>query len=340
MQIFKYAKVVVLAPAVGSALIGIAGMLICAVLIFGRGQAGHRALNDTGHDPASFKFLLQGSLAHAPAGPTAAASKTQPGAAERPSRPGELSRIKEQRSGDSARKQADVRLNFTSPISGSQLAFLNVYAGRPANDADGKHSVKTLVSMVVPYTPYHFGVDFPLPQVLNTLLLNEPQPIEIRDGRYAMMSGARNAIQRRAGLLWVDMREGFSLGAIYFEPANGEPSPTLTIFSRQLDRRTVRMSQLPRAFVEDLSRWAAREGVPSITTRYFIGASGDKYVLAHDENYCAGAEGMRAAFPKSVCKKMNAQAALIDMTATRFMEQTHNASNATMHMIASTGRVE
>jgi citrate synthase len=136
------------------------------------------------------------------------------------------------------------------------------------------------------------------------------------------------------------MRQGFALGGIFFDPSNGEPSPTLTIFPRQLDRRSVRMSQLPRAFAEDLSRWAATAGIPPITTRYFIGASGEKTVLAHDEDFCARKNGEAVSAVKGLCREMNAQAALLDITATRFMERAHNASNATIKMIASTGRVE
>jgi hypothetical protein len=342
VPIFKYAKVLILAPAIGSAAIGIVGLLVLGgVLIAGRGHLGNRA---PGERPVSTGLISRGlpTNSHAELAPGAdiAVSNTQLLAPGQRSKAGELSNIKNQRAGNAPRRQADSGLYFTSSISRSQFAFLKDYAGRAASDADGKQKVRMLVGVVAPYTPYHFGTDFPLPQVLSTLLLNEPQPIEIRDARYAMMSGIRNAIHKRAGFLWVDMREGFALGAIYFDPSNGEPSPTVTIFSRQLDRKTVRMSHLPRAFVEDLSRWAALEELPPITTRYFIGASGDKYVLKHEENFCEHSEGVATPSPKGVCEKMNAQAAIIDMTATRFLEQTHNASNATIKMIASTGQVK
>ena len=318
MAILKYAKVLVLAPAIGSALIGIAGLVLGMVLIAGHHHSSNPAMGQ--------KSALIGIAS--PRTTTGELPQTNP-----------QSHIQvrpiEKPSVNPPAKQMEARLNFTKLITNTQLAFLNDYAGRAVDNADGKQKVKTLVGMVAPYTPYHYGADFPLPQVISTLLLNEPQPIEIRDGRYAILSGFRNAIHNRRVLLWIDMRERVALGAIFFDPSNGEPSPTLTIFSEQLDLRSVRMSQLPRAFAEDLRRWAANAGLPAVTTRYFIGATGEKTVLAHDENFCARTEGQVGLPDKSVCREMNAKAALIDMTATRFMEQTHNASNATVRMIAS-----
>ncbi len=318
MAILKYAKVLVLAPAIGSALIGIAGLIFGVVLIAGHHLSSNLTVGRTSA-PAGI------SSQHSTIGEL---SQTDP-QSHIQTRPVERSSV------NLPAKQIEARPNFTKLIASTQLAFLNDYAGRAVDNADGKQKVKTLVGMVAPYTPYHYGVDFPLPQVISTLLLNEPQPIEIRDGRYAIITGVRNAIHSRRGLLWIDMRKGIALGAIFFDPSNGEPSPTLTIFSEQLDRRSVRMSQFPGAFTEDLQRWAATAGIPPVTTRYFIGATGEKTVLAHDENFCARTQGQAGLPDKSVCREMNAKAALIDTTATRFMEQTHNASNATVRMIAS-----
>lgn len=39
---------------------------------------------------------------------------------------------------------------------------------------------------------------------------------------------------RGRGFLWFDLDEGIVLGGFYFTPTNGEPTPTLTVFSRQL----------------------------------------------------------------------------------------------------------
>jgi hypothetical protein len=343
VAIFKYAKVLVLAPAIGSALIGIAGLVFGVVLIVGR---DHSADQIAGLKAASIPAIPRSLRPLSALGSTqkanVAKSPIQPEAAVQHSTDGRLLRTHpvENQTTNRHEKQTEARLDFGRSIEGSALTFLKDYAGRAVDDVDGKRHVKTLVSMVAPYTPYHFGADFPLPQVLDVVMLTVPEPIEIREGRYAMISGSRGPNHRGRGFLWVDMREGFALGGIFFDPSDGEPSPTLTIFSKQMDRRSVRISQLPRAFTQDLSRWSATAGIPQITTRYFIGTSGEKFVLTHDENYCVRSADVNAPAPKGECEKMNAQAALIDMTAARFMVQTHNASNATVRMIASTGQVE
>jgi hypothetical protein len=149
VPILKYAKVVVLAPAVGSALIGIAGLLFCAVLIFVRGQAGHPSPDPVSQDPASIRHLLQGVPAHSPAiaalGVPATAGKNKPGVAAQRSNAGELFRIQDQGTGSTSRKQADARLNFTSSIGDGQLTFLSEYRGRAINDPEAKKKVKSLV---------------------------------------------------------------------------------------------------------------------------------------------------------------------------------------------------
>lgn len=67
--------------------------------------------------------------------------------------------------------------------------------------------------------------------------------------------------------MWFDMKEGIGLGGIYFKPVNGEPTPTLAIFSWQLRDKSLSMSQLPPEFAQDLSQWemvaAARDGALS-----------------------------------------------------------------------------
>jgi hypothetical protein len=95
------------------------------------------------------------------------------------------------------------------------------------------------------------------------------------------------------------------------------------------------MSQFPSAFVQDLTRWASLEGVPPVTTRYFINASSKKVVLAHDEDFCSRAK-TDGGSAETDCKEMNAKAANIDLQAANFLEQTHYASNATIRMISAT----
>jgi len=45
-------------------------------------------------------------------------------------------------------------------------------------------------------------------------------------------------------------------------PTNGEPTPTATVFSKQVKEESIKMSQLPPAFAEDLSQWSAQARIP------------------------------------------------------------------------------
>jgi hypothetical protein len=229
---------------------------------------------------------------------------------------------------------------FKNPIAGAQLGFLSERAGQPANELVRERPLHYLVNEVVPYAPFHLGLDMPLPNAIESMFLTSTLPLEIRDGRYALLTGIRGPNARGRTFLWIDMKEGIGLGGIFFYPSNGEPTPTLTIFSRQVDGDSLRgMTQLPAAFVQDLSRWAAMVGVPPVTTRYFINASSEKTVLAHDEDYCRKpADG--SALPLDVCQKMNEDARDLDRKAVSFLSQTHNASNATMHMVANASDVD
>lgn len=92
------------------------------------------------------------------------------------------------------------------------------------------------------------------------------------------------------------------------------------------------MGQLPPAFSEQVGEWAQMEHAPLITARYFIPENGKKYVLLHDEEYCADAPG-QAAPPANICEQLLDQAADVDMNAAYFMKETHNAANATAWML-------
>jgi hypothetical protein len=224
------------------------------------------------------------------------------------------------------------QVEFQKPIARDQLGFLDDYVGRPANDVVREQKLRELMNEIVPCAPFHLGLDMPLPHAVESMLSNSPVPVDIRDGRYLMVTGMRGSNARGRAFLWIDLQQGISLGGIFFFPSNGEPTPTLTIFSRQVNQQSLKMSQLPGAFVQDLSLWAASVGVPPITTRYFINAASEKTVLAHDEDFCKRANGSAAPSSES-CRQMKADAAQIDREASRFLNQTNYASNATMRMI-------
>jgi len=222
---------------------------------------------------------------------------------------------------------------FQKPIAADQLAFLNSFAGRPANDLvrDGKY--KKLMHTVIPDTMFHYGIDMPLSDAVEKVMQGSSAPVQIHDGRYLVVSRANGPYLRGRGFIWIDLQEGIGLGGFYFHPTNGEPTPSVTVFSRQVkDEDAMQLSQLPAAFAQDLSQWSADSSIPPVTTRYFITGSNKKILLEHSEDYCAPAAGA-AAPSQADCEQMNADAADIDMNAAYYLEQTNHATNATARMI-------
>jgi uncharacterized protein YecT (DUF1311 family) len=188
------------------------------------------------------------------------------------------------------------------------------------------------MKLVVPRTEYHYGRDMPLADAIDTVLDGSMLRVNIL-GRYAIVSGYSGPYLRGRGFMWFDMQQGDALGVFYFQPTNGEPTPTLTVFSRQLTDTSLGISQLPLPFAEQLNDWALVAQIPAVTPRYFIPANGKKYVLVHDEDFC----DQQANSPPdpSVCQQLNADAADDDMNAAYFMQETHNAADATAWMLGS-----
>ena len=216
---------------------------------------------------------------------------------------------------------------FYNPIPREQLAFLSGYAGRPGKDALRDKRINPLLKQVIPRTEFHYGRDMPLTEASDTVLDEKPAPVEVREGRYVLIGTYGGQYLEGRGFLWFDLQDGIGLGGVYFHPVNGEPTPTLAIFSRQLSQKTLSMSQLPAEFEHDLQDWAAKAGVPTVTTRYFIPENGKKYVLVHDEDYCYAPPSEPAPTQKT-CQQWNAYAADVDLNAAWFMQAEHNAANA------------
>jgi hypothetical protein len=350
MPIFKYAKVLLLTPGIGSVLICLLGLFLSVLLISQRGRSGDAAHIGPGQAPTR-----PGSMLAAPSGSTpgsshrtvtqrtSRAANNPPGIEAQHSMVNGILRpnVAEQKNRNAPGRPSSPPLDqaiFQKSIARNQLEFLNDYTGRPAYEVVRERRLHELVNMVVPYTPFHFGLDMPLPNAIEAILSGSPTPVEIREGRYMMVSTQSGRGAAR-GFIWLDMQEGIALGGIFFHPTNGEPTPTLTLFSKQVKQDSVDMGQLPVAFAQDLSQWAAMAGIPPITTRYFINASSEKIVLAHDEDFCRRAEGMPV-LPEDVCKQMNASAAEVDTKAAHFLDQTHYASNATMRMTVGRSTVD
>jgi uncharacterized protein YecT (DUF1311 family) len=225
---------------------------------------------------------------------------------------------------------------FQSPIASDQVTFLNHFAGLASKDLVRDKQYRKLMHGVIPDWMFHYGWDMRLPDALEKVLSGSPLPVQIRDGRYVTVSGRGGTYLLGRGFMWIDLQDGIALGGFYFHPTNGEPTPTVTIFSNQVKEDSLQMSQLPPAFAEDLRQWSAESSVPLVTARYFIGGVNKKILLEHDEDYCAPAKGKAAA---SDCEGMNADAADIDLTAAYYLEQTNHATNATAWMIDSPDQV-
>jgi hypothetical protein len=223
---------------------------------------------------------------------------------------------------------------FRKPIPSDQLAFLSHFSGVDSNEAIQDKQYRKLMHSVVSDCMFHYGRDMPLPDALEKVLAGSSLPVQIRDGRYVMVSGRMGPYLAGRGFMWIDMQEGIGLGGFYFQPTNGEPTPTVTIFSKQVKEKTLRISQLPPAFAEDLNTWSGDSRVATITTRYFITGADEKILLEHDEDYCQPLEATTAP-PEDDCEQMNADAADIDLTAAYYLEQIHHATNGTAWMIPS-----
>jgi hypothetical protein len=133
-------------------------------------------------------------------------------------------------------------------------------------------------------------------------------------------------------MIWIDMQDGLVLGAFYFHPTNGEPTPSLTVFSKQIGEDALSMDRLPPEFGVDLRRWQAEANVPPLATRYFIGGVKERILLEHDEDFCGYLDGPNAP-PPDDCEQMNADAADLDMNTAYYLDQVHYATNATAWMI-------
>jgi uncharacterized protein YecT (DUF1311 family) len=231
------------------------------------------------------------------------------------------------------------RTLFQKVVPSDQFAFLNQFSGVAAKDVMRDKQFRKLMKSFVPDCMFHYGRDMPLTDALDMVFQGSTLQVQVRDGRYMLMSGLKGPYLDGRGFLWIDMQEGIGLGGFYFHPTNGEPTPSVNIFSRQVVKEDyLRLSQLPPTFADALVRWSEESRVPQVTTRYFITGSNKKIMLEHDEDFCA-ASGTSAPADSS-CVLMDADAADLDMNAAYYMDQTHHATNATAWMINGQDQID
>jgi len=162
--------------------------------------------------------------------------------------------------------------NFQNLIPTSELAFLKDYEGKMPHEIMKDKRFKQLEKQITPPAHYFYHWDKPLTDARDEVLDNDPLPITVRDGRYVMIASAGGGDQHMLGrgFLWFDIQTGVGLGGIYFHPTNGEPTPTMAIYSRQLTDTELSMGQLPDPFIDDFWTWAQAAQVHPVEPRYFI----------------------------------------------------------------------
>lgn len=191
-------------------------------------------------------------------------------------------------------------------------------AGDSSRDATLSGDFQRLLASVTPDAIYHFHVDMPLATAFTTVIRGPAQPITVRDGRYMMISACLVPTCSGArALLWIDTNARLAIGALEFNPANGEPAPTETLFSNQILDVIAESSQLPEAFIGDLRPWSKASRFRAPMARYFINGRGFKTAVPHDDDNCAG--GDRSSLPLSLCAAMNVEAADQDVQAAFYL---------------------
>jgi hypothetical protein len=225
---------------------------------------------------------------------------------------------------------------FQKPIPADQLAFLKGFDGAASNELFRDKQFKRVLKAGVPDVMFHYGRDMPLPAALEQVLSGSPMPVRVVGDRYVTLEGRASLYPGLAGkgFVWVDMQDGLVLGGFYFHPSNGEPTPSVTVFSQQIGEEAITLGELPPEFADELREWSQRAGVPLVTTRYFIGDTHEKILLEHDEDFCsAGANGRPLGNLGDDCLEMNVNAADLDEGAAYFLDQVHYATNATAYML-------
>ncbi|MBB5060662.1 uncharacterized protein YecT (DUF1311 family) [Granulicella aggregans] len=222
---------------------------------------------------------------------------------------------------------------FQAPLLPADLTYLQQFAGAPAKDLLRDKQFKKLMKLFVPGCIFHYGRDMSLPDALSMAFDGSRIPVELRDNRYLLVVGQQGPYLQGRGFLWIDLQTGIALGGFYFAPTNGEPTPALNLFSKQIKEDTLGLSQLPPAFVDDFIQWSTSARVGPVVTGYFITGNNKKILVEHDEDFCVSADGTVA--PRNgVCEQLNAQAADLDVTAADYLDQVHHATNATAWMLS------
>ena len=199
-----------------------------------------------------------------------------------------------------------------------RLSWLRDLAGASTHEATLAGHFDDLVSDAAPDVAYHFHVDMPVANALRMILRGAGEPILVRANRFVILSACNTpACSDGRAFVWADTERGIEIAGIDFAPSNGEPTPTLTLFSKQVLDPVTKRVQLPPDFVEDLATWTRASRHRSVAARYFVNRDGIKTVLLHDEDNCHGAD--RSSLAATLCRSMNLDAADQDLAAAYYV---------------------
>jgi uncharacterized protein YecT (DUF1311 family) len=186
---------------------------------------------------------------------------------------------------------------------------------------------------------FHFHFDMPVFQALQGILGGAGRPVAGHDERYVLLSACDDASCRAAvSFVWVDLQQGLAFSGIAFGPTNGEPTPTLTIFSAQVGDQITKLDQLPTAFRQDLDRWTTEAGLPAVIARYFVNGIGDKSVLPHEEDDCGTPSGL--APHASPCKLVTLKVAEQDLAAVIYLLNRHFAEGTSSRLLIQASQIK
>lgn len=221
---------------------------------------------------------------------------------------------------------------FEGRIPAAELQALKALEGEPSGQAWKDRALKHALKYVVPGCLFHYGRDMPLDQALDTVIAGSQAPVVLRDGRYLIVSGSNGPYLAGRGFVWIDLQEGIGVGGFFFHPTNGEPTPSMAVFSKQVKSEALAESEMPPAFLKEKVAWSGWAGVPPVTTQYFLTGTNARVLLEHDEDFCSPAnEGMMPL--GSDCEQMDADAADLDEVAAYYLDQVDYKTNATAWMI-------
>jgi len=221
---------------------------------------------------------------------------------------------------------------FQKPMPVAEMDFLKQLAGKSSGDVIKDKQFRKLMKNFVPDCMFHYGKDMPLQDALEMALDHSPLPSGIRDGRYFMIAGEKGPYLSGRAFVWIDMQTGIGAGAFFFHPVNGEPTPTVAVFSRQVKEKAIGLSDLPPAFADDLIQWTGNARIPPVTTRYFLTGNNKRILLEHDEDFCLAEDGSHLP-ADSGCEEMNADAADADINTAYYLKLINYATNGTAWMV-------